>query len=325
MQSDIQGYLTTIQNLRTDRSRNRWPDTLSHRAPHKPLLLISVLDLIDEGVIDENLIQPSSDLIETFGRYWSRVIPPGKKSTMALPFYHLQSDGFWHLVPKITKDSKSRVSHVKSLNQIRDIYSGARLDDELYDALQSTSTRTRVREVILATYFNEDIRKNILDQSKVNIKSHEYSENLLERARKLSMEQASKQQQEEKPVRDAGFRRAIVLSYDHRCAFCGIRVLTWEEHTVVEAAHIKPWSESYNDDPRNGIALCKLCHWTFDQGLMSIDDSFRILASSLLQVNRNIPGHLAMLAEREIMGPDEKRFWPDYSCIKWHQHEIFQR
>ncbi|MCB8986015.1 MAG: HNH endonuclease [Ardenticatenaceae bacterium] len=26
------------------------------------------------------------------------------------------------------------------------------------------------------------------------------------------------------------------------------------------AAHIIPWSESHNDDPRNGLALCHLCH-----------------------------------------------------------------
>ena len=116
-----------------------------------------------------------------------------------------------------------------------------------------------------------------------------------------------------------------MLSYLHRCALCGIRVLTWEEHTAVEAAHIKPWSISHNDDPRNGLALCKLCHWTFDRGLVAINDSYRIITSSLLQDCRNIPGHLAMLAERGIIGPTEEKLWPDTNCLKWHRKEVFQR
>lgn len=61
-------------------------------------------------------------------------------------------------------------------------------------------------------------------------------------------------------ARDQGFRRAIVLHYDHRCALCGTRIVTSEGHTVVDAAHIIPWSESRNDDIRNEMALCKLCH-----------------------------------------------------------------
>ena len=33
-------------------------------------------------------------------------------------------------------------------------------------------------------------------------------------------------------------------------------MLTLEGHTVVDAAHIKPWSASHNDCPTNGMALC---------------------------------------------------------------------
>ena len=67
-------------------------------------------------------------------------------------------------------------------------------------------------------------------------------------------------------ARKQGFRKAIVSLYDHRCALCGIRLLTPEGHTVVEAAHIIPWSETQDDSPINGMALCKVCHWSFDEG-----------------------------------------------------------
>lgn len=325
MQSDLQGYLKAFQNLRTDKNRNNWADTLNHRAPYKPLLVLSVLDLIEEGQIKANLIKLTPDLIETFGKYWSRVIPPGRLNTIALPFFHMRSEGYWHLIPKEENTGTiSNFSQIKSLNKLREIYLGAKLNEELYQLLQVADTRKRIREVILGTYFFENQRKKLLDQSKVNIKSHRYSENLLDRARQFSLEQAAEFQNEPHPIRYPGFRRAVVVAYDHRCAFCGIRVVTWEAHTAVEAAHIKPWRESHNDDPRNGIALCKLCHWTFDEGLMGIDNSYRILVSSLLQDNRNLPGHLSTMVEHEIGGPKENKLWPDKDCIKWHRDKIFQ-
>jgi putative restriction endonuclease len=29
-----------------------------------------------------------------------------------------------------------------------------------------------------------------------------------------------------------------------------------------------PWRISHDDDLHNGTALCRLCHWTFEQGLL---------------------------------------------------------
>jgi putative restriction endonuclease len=43
---------------RTDRGRDRYPEITCCRAPHKPFLLLSVMDLIDQGRISENLIEP---------------------------------------------------------------------------------------------------------------------------------------------------------------------------------------------------------------------------------------------------------------------------
>ena len=46
------------------------------------------------------------------------------------------------------------------------------------------------------------------------------------------------------------------------------RIITPEGHTILEAAHIRPWAYSQDDRPANGLALCKLCHWSFDRGFM---------------------------------------------------------
>jgi putative restriction endonuclease len=101
-------------------------------------------------------------------------------------------------------------------------------------------------------------------------------------------------------------------------------MLTADGHTVVDAAHIKPWSVSFNDNPRNGMALCKLCHWTFDEGMISVSAKYVVLPSPQLSSNHNIHGHVVTLANRKIIGPEEKSLWPDLYALSWHRHNVFR-
>jgi putative restriction endonuclease len=70
-------YLKSFANLRTDRGRDRYPEITYHRAPHKPFLLLSVMDLIAQVRISQNLIEPSCELLDTFNTYWCSIMPPG--------------------------------------------------------------------------------------------------------------------------------------------------------------------------------------------------------------------------------------------------------
>lgn len=119
-------------------------------------------------------------------------------------------------------------------------------------------------------------------------------------------------------------RRAIVTAYDHRCALCGVRILTAEGHTAVTAAHIVPWSVSHNGDPRNGVALCRLCHWSFDEGLITFSDTYQAKTSPQLTAAPNLPGHLLTLTGRPLLGPADHTLWPFIASIRWHRREVFR-
>jgi len=56
--------LRMFWKLRTEEGRDRYPEFTCHRAPHKPFLLLSIIDLIAQGRITENLIEPSYELVE---------------------------------------------------------------------------------------------------------------------------------------------------------------------------------------------------------------------------------------------------------------------
>ena len=109
------------------------------------------------------------------------------------------------------------------------------------------------------------------------------------------------------------------------CALCGIRMLTPEGHTVVEAAYIVPWSRSKDDLPTNGLALCRLCHWSFDEGLMSVGNKYEVLISSQVKREPNFPGHMLTLSDRPIFRPTESTKWPAKENVSWHRKEIFRK
>lgn len=140
-------YLQSFSKLRTDKNSKRWSAATCFRAPHKPLLLLSILDLISSGSISENFIEPSFELAETFNGYWSKVMPIGTSASMSYPFYHLETADFWHL------REQSGIPHqrgrtVSSVKRLRDLYFGARFDDDLFPLLIVENSRKKTpREI----------------------------------------------------------------------------------------------------------------------------------------------------------------------------------
>ena len=321
----LEKYIKSFSRLRTDKNRNRYPAFTDHRAPHKPFLLLSIMDLIAQGQITENFIEPSYELVETWNIYYSSIMPPGSTTSMAYPFYHLQRDGYWHLIFEEGFDSTNVGKQISSMKKIREIYVGANMDDELFHYLCDPETREQLRLVLIRTYFAPEIQPILMEQGKVNLEAYRYSEELLKEAKEGARDWDEPEEPEKRKARDQGFRKVIVTLYEHRCALCGIRMLTPEGHTVVEAAHIKPWSESRDDMPTNGIALCRLCHWSFDEGLMSVGKEYQVLVSKRVQVEQNLPGHILTLRDRSIFTPEEDKFWPAQENLGWHRHNSFRR
>lgn len=70
----------------------------------------------------------------------------------------------------------------------------------------------------------------------------------------------------------ARFRRAVREAYNSTCVVCGIRLPLSTHCRVpgVDSAHILPWATHDLDVVANGLCLCKLHHWAFDQQLIAI-------------------------------------------------------
>lgn len=133
-------------------------------------------------------------------------------------------------------------------------------------------------------------------------------------------------------LRARAFKQAIKEAYDYKCAVCGMKLCSpnfkqWE----VEAAHIVPRGANGKDDLVNGLALCRLHHWTFDAGWFTLEENFRILASRKI---KDLPADFGRFGsfdfmkqlakeDQKISLPKNERTYPHPNSIKWHRENIY--
>ena len=110
-------------------------------------------------------------------------------------------------------------------------------------------------------------------------------------------------------------------AYDCRCAACGWRFML-DDWFLVEAAHIVPFSESHNDDPRNGIALSPTYHRLMDKRIIAPGPDYRWHVSNT--IDRRIPDNkeLVSIDGTELILPRDKRRWPQPDYLKWRAERL---
>ena len=319
-------YKSKFAKLRVD-SKPYWPDATFNQAPYKPILLLSIMDLIAQQVIGANMIGINADLVDAFELYWIRIIGASRESNPVMPFNHMRSEGFWHLVDAHGTESDLRnMDRNEIFRRIKNQALFARLDKELFTLMQISDSRDSLRRILIEQYFSPEVRSTIAEVSYITTESFEYSRNLLNRSRgRFNLKESpSIDEIYITDVRSTAFRRVIVGAYQHTCAVCRIRIVTPEGRTSVAAAHIVPWSHSHNDDPRNGIALCGLHHWVFDQGLIVITSEYTIKISPVLALEEQYTEPLLMLDGTEIFKPFDRILWPARVALRWHIDNIFR-
>jgi len=80
-------------------------------------------------------------------------------------------------------------------------------------------------------------------------------------------------------VRSSAFSKRVKSAYDFRCAICGNSRESPAGTVDIEAAHIYPKRENGRDLVQNGLALCRLHHWAFDAGWLTVSDEYRVLVA----------------------------------------------
>jgi len=227
-------------------------------APHKPLLLLVLMDLADEGLFPRNTLPLTPELAFRFATYWTIVAHRRHQTPeVQLPFHHLRYDGAW---------SPLQSDGQPSLGPECTRY--AALAADFSAAIREPAWRSKARCILIARYFQPEERVALYTAVGIPVPT----EDEVKRDRTFIASDQAKDQ-----GREARFRLTVVMAYQFACALTGLRLTTITAGSVVDAAHIHTFADSRNNEPQNGLALSKNAHWGFDQGLWSISDDYRVL------------------------------------------------
>jgi len=115
-----------------------------------------------------------------------------------------------------------------------------------------------------------------------------------------------------------GFRLKIKSIYG-KCAVSG-------EHStpVLEAAHIRPYSEAGSHEIKNGILLRSDIHKLYDRGYVTVDPDYTFRVSSRLKDEFNNGKTYYELENRKIWLPGDPEHWPSRENLEYHQHVLFR-
>lgn len=150
--SDLSLYLMQMLTLHIHVCKNEF-------APHKPILLLSIIDLIDKGELQKNQIVPNKILIDSFKGTWHKYVKSGSNYTSDLwkPFWHMKTEPFWHLVPSKHGFNLDNLVEPGGSAKASDILANieyASLDSNLFAMLQNKNCRVTIKNAIVETYLN---------------------------------------------------------------------------------------------------------------------------------------------------------------------------
>jgi putative restriction endonuclease len=117
-------------------------------------------------------------------------------------------------------------------------------------------------------------------------------------------------------VGQGSFRVQVLQIWGHQC--CVTASMTLE---AIRASHIKPWRDSSDDerlDPHNGLPLTASLDALFDAGLISFDESNKLIVSSLIAESEREIFSIQNVSLSKATSPKTARY------LAYHRANIFQ-
>jgi putative restriction endonuclease len=318
-------YIHAFSNL------NLGGGKLKEKAPHKPILLLTVIQAYENKLLTTNQIVISPELIGLFNSNWNLFVRTSHTLGFALPFFHLKNEkgNWWELVANPGCEMWVQSGQLSSFSNLSAAVAYAQIDPNLAQLLKDETTRNILRRTLLDTHFPgqtivstndpsadlDELKREMLEESPT-----EYRAKLKMLKKRLNPETY----QIEVYARDTLFRREIVRLYDDTCCITGVRVSAPYAFSMVDACHIVPFYKTFNNHPTNGIALCPNLHRAFDKGAISIDDNYMVVVSPTFVENESSPYSLKALSGIQIQLPRELQYMPDREAFVWHRKHTFK-
>ena len=125
------------------------------KLPHKAVLLLSILKLIENGTITENKIHLNKTIANTFASTWGDYLHNNKIPSVWIPFWYMKSESFWHFKAledeNILQNLLCFAGH-PSVGQMRNVIKYAYVDEQLFSLIQDREDNSKLKEALIDTY-----------------------------------------------------------------------------------------------------------------------------------------------------------------------------
>ena len=297
-------------------------------APHKPVLLLAIIHNVEQGLIANEKIFITPDLVGAFKSQWRTFVTTPHTMKFSLPFYYMKSEPFWQLIPKTFVDLAHQTRNALELfSNLNHAIDHALIDEELFFFLSQKESRELLKLILIQRYFPQynisdsggpdyvsDITHDILEEDPAH-----YRERLALMEKKLKADEYT----EEVFLRGGIFKRVVPQIYNNTCCITGLNISATFAVSMVDACHIIPFSESHDDTITNGIALSPNMHRAFDRGLITIGTDYKVKVSDSFKEESPSPYSIKQFDGKQILLPKDKRYYPNRENLEWHGRERF--
>lgn len=157
---DLSYYKYHFAQLHTARYKGK-------AAPHKAVLLLTIMRMIESGRISGPEIELTDELVGEYKAIWKEYEEAVSLFTCDIckPFFHMQHEPFWRLIGVdelvdnvaeslglFSSDSKELPKGGYTINAIRRAFKCARIDEDLFNILVDEANRKNLIEIIENKY-----------------------------------------------------------------------------------------------------------------------------------------------------------------------------
>ncbi len=120
-------------------------------------------------------------------------------------------------------------------------------------------------------------------------------------------------------IGQAAFKSLITQAYQKRCAITGEKTLP-----VLQAAHIRPFSQNGPHDIKNGLLLRQDVHTLFDLGFITLDEKLNVIVSNRIKEEYgNGKEYYAFHGKPLAIRPANHIDLPSTDFVVWHQNNVY--
>jgi len=273
-------------------------------APHKPLLLLALVECAEANELAGPRMSLTAGLRLRFNSLWRLVVTRWTtKPDSSLPFHHLSTQKFWRALREDGSDSLD-----PSSTRLIEI------DPGFFALLGQPQFRQLARLLLIQTWFPEGEQAGLATAMGLE-GSLSDSSGLVAEAKAVY----------EVIGRDARCRIQVIAQYQYTCALTGYTLTaTKSGASMVEAAHIAAFADTRNNDPRNGLALTPDAHWSFDEGLWTIDNDLNVVVARGAFFDWSPDGASLLTRHgRPLHFASRTQLRPAAEYLDWHRNKRF--